>query len=367
MHLGLIDVVEWQTTVDFRTGQPMETKHPLLEVASQVCAAHPYPGDLTMEGARWVTDTALDLHARLRPPFFFLDYASLYLGSLFRPHQAEEESRNLALLFAEVQRFLDATHYVPVIVGLGDLMPLQGYVDTIDLDGLASVAGMNTRCGGIFHPSARDLVRLGSDPGVQRLLHREDFRAQLGGYDEFYRIGPDYYIVAEPGYVFRGVNVGCRPLYRLPKPEAEIPVCTPLNGGTSLTDVAQQVALILVEAVGCQTFPLPYRRLANNHEWYNYTMGPGQYLALTSGLHFVDYPYPPGYRFECFDGSGALYPFTGSFRQLPEATIGQRFHGPSAAVGNRSMMTHIAAGTDIAIECFARGLYNHGVMAVLNV
>jgi hypothetical protein len=93
---------------------------------------------------------------------------------------------------------------------------------------------MNTRCGGIFQPSEGDLARLHSDPGVQRLLSREEFRAQLGGCEEFYSMGPDVYIVAEPGYVFRGVNVGCRTLCRLPKPEAEIRVHTSLNGGTRL-------------------------------------------------------------------------------------------------------------------------------------
>jgi hypothetical protein len=58
---------------------------------------------------------------------------------------------------------------------------------------------------------------------------------------------------------------------------------------------------------------------------------------------------------------------SGIFREIPEHTIGRRFAGRSAAVGSRSMLTHVAAGADISVECFARALYNHGVMAVLDI
>ncbi|MCR4419609.1 MAG: hypothetical protein QHH27_09590 [Clostridia bacterium] len=36
------------------------------------------------------------------------------------------------------------------------------------------------------------------------------------------------------------------------------------------------------------------------------------------------------------------------------------------AVGNRSMFMHVAGGTHLSVECFARMLYNHGVMAVVD-
>jgi hypothetical protein len=376
MQVALIDVVEWQTLVESRTGQPVEIQHPRLDIAAQVCATHPYPGDLTMEGAKWVTDTALDLYARYAPDFFFLDYASLYLQSLFRPEQEKEQGSRVPLLFAEIQRFLDATGFEPVIVGLGDLMPLRGYIETTDLDGLASAAGMNTRSAGLFAPSERDLNRMSQREGVERLVSREDFRAEFGGSEGFYATCPDYLIFARPGYVFRGVNISCRTLYRLPIPEEYIPIHTMSGSGQALTDIPEmvlqglahhKVALILVEAVGCDSFPLTHRPLSNSLHWYRYTMGPGQYLALTSGKHFVEYPYPPGYRLELYDDENAPYPFSGVFREMPDHTTGRRFQGRSAAVGNRSILTHLAAGTDICIECFARGLYSHGVLAMVEV
>jgi hypothetical protein len=375
MEVALIDVVEWQTRVDSRIGQPVEIQHPRLDIAAQVCAAHPYPGDLTMAGATWVTDTALDLCARYAPDFFFLDYASLYLQSLFRPEEKQEQASRVHSLFAEIQRFLDATGFEPVIIGLGGLMPLCGYIETTDLEGLASAAGMNTRFAGLFAPSQRDLSTMARREGVERVVSREDFRAEFGGSAGFYATSPDYFILARPGYVFRGVNISCRTLYRLPVPEDYIPMHA-TGGGHELTDVPgmvlqslahHKVALILVEAVGCDSFPLSCRPLSNSLHWYRYTMCPGQYLALTSGKHFVEYPYPPGYRLELYEDEHAPYPFSGVFREMPDQTIGKRFQGRSAAVGNRSIMTHLAAGTDIAIECFARGLYSHGVLAMVEV
>lgn len=376
MEVGLLDVVEWQTRVDFRTGQPVAVQHPRLDIAAQVCAAHPYPGDMTMDGARWVTDTALDLNARYEPEFFFLDYASMYLQSLFKRKDGSGDKAQVAALFAEIQRFVDATGFEPVIVGLGGLMPLRGRIETIDLDGLASASGMNTRFAGMFAPSPRDLGVMTEREGVERVVSREDFRAEFGGSDAFYATSPDYFVLAQPGYLFRGVNVSCRTLFNVPEPSDEIPLYSAVGTCSTIVDLpamilqsltSRRTALILVEAVGCESFPLPYQRLSNHLHWYRYCMGPGQYLALTSGKHFVDYPYPPGYRLELFENEDTPYPFSGVFQEMPNQTIGRRFGGRSAAVGNRSILTHLAAGTDIAIECFARGLYSHGVLAMVRV
>ena len=373
MHAALIDVGEWQTIVDLRDGRPAEVAHPHLDVAAAVCAAHPYPGDLTPEGLRWVTDTALDLNARYAPDWFFLNYAHAYLHALFRPQAKEAQ---VAAVFREVERFLTATGFEPVVIGLGELMPCQGTIETTDLHGLVSAAGMHTRFAGLFDPSPRDLEVMAARQGVERLVSREALRAEFGGSEEFYAVCPDYLVVAREGYVFRGINVGSRPLHRVPRPEDNLPLYTSLAGAESLTDVPdlvlraladRKVALILVEGVGCETFPWPFRRISNSLHWVRYTMGADQYLALTTGRHFVEYPYPPGYRYELYDGPGAPYPLSGIFREMPEQTIGRRMAGPSAAVGSRSMLTHVAAGADIAVECFARSLYNHGVMAAVEM
>ena len=369
-----MDVGEGQTTVDLASGRPVQVESERLRIASRVCAAHPYPGDLGGEGARWVTDTALDLVERHRPDYMLLDYASLYLPAVFKETADAERSQAKAALFGQIERFLAETDYEPLIIGLGDMIPFRGYVDTTDLDGTATAAGMNTRAAGIFGPSAADLRKLEQRDGVERVNSREQFRAELGGSDDFYQHCADTIVLARDGFVFRGVNTSCHPLHQLPRPEKAIPLHCRQQGCENIAGVApmvlqmlrsSKVVLILVEAVGVDTMPLPFRPINNTLQWYRYSMGPGQYLAITSGRHFVDYPYPPGYRLELFDDESSTYPFSGTFRKMPDQTIGRRFRGRSAAVGNRSILTHLAAGTDIAIECFARGLYNQGVMAVV--
>ena len=152
--------------------------------------------------------------------------------------------------------------------------------------------------------------------------------------------------------------------------------CTASTPAGSLTEIAsavlemargRRVALILVEAVGCDTFPLPFESTDNTHGWCHYAVGDAQYLAVSTGRHFVEFPYPPGYRYELYDDEAKPYPFSGVFRELPADAIGRRFPGRTAAVGARAVMTHATFGADIAMECFVRALYNHGVMATVHV
>ena len=55
MRIGLIDVIDWQTTVDFLDGRPIELEHPLAALAGELLAGHRYPGDLTPGASGWVT------------------------------------------------------------------------------------------------------------------------------------------------------------------------------------------------------------------------------------------------------------------------------------------------------------------------
>jgi hypothetical protein len=375
MMIGLIDVVEWQTAVDFQTGRSIVVNHPLVDMAAEVLRAHPYPGDLTSAGDRWVTDTALDLDARYAPDFMLLIYANLYFPAVFSSLSEEERAAQIARTFGQIERFLEESGFVPVIVGLGDFVPFQGYVYLTDLEGQVVSGGMNPRYAGLNQATARDLERLAERDSITRLLTQNAFRAQFGGCQQFYDRFPEHLAVAEEGYIFRGPSSGARPLYRVPKYDRALPLYTFLGTVKAITDVAgltlqalerERVALILVEGVGCKSFPLSFQPISNMLHWHTYSAGDSQYLALTTGKHFVEHPYPPGYRYYVDDGEDKAYPFSAIFAEMPPDTIGRRFAGRSAAVGGRGILTHAVAGADIAIECFVRALYNHGVMAVLH-
>ena len=105
---------------------------------------------------------------------------------------------------------------------------------------------------------------------------------------------------------------------------------------------------------------------SNKTNWYAYDDTHSQYLAITTGKHFQYHDFPPGYKYFLEDGKDKKYPFSGPFDKLPQDTIGSRLNIKSAAVGSRSILTHLAGGADISIESLARMLYNHGAMAVIN-
>jgi hypothetical protein len=374
--IGLIDVVDWQTAVDFETGRPIEVEHPLVDLAEQVLRTHPYPGDLTGKGAGWVTDVGLDVNARYQPDFMLLIYADLYFPAVFSSLSERERAAQIQETFDEVRRFVESSGFTPVIVGLGDFVPFKDYIFLTDLEGQVVAGGMNPRYAGLNRPTARDLDKVTTRQGMERVIERGAFHDQFGGCERFYARFPEHLLVAEEGYVFRGVGSSARPIYRVSRHERILPLHTTVGQAGSIVDVPglvlaalgrEKVALILVEGVGCETFPLSFNPISNMLHWHFYTTGDSQYLALTTGHHFVEYPYPPGYRYYIDDGEDKPYPFSAIFTEMPAETIGGGVQGKSAAVGSRGILTHAIAGVDVAIECFVRMLYNHGVMAVLKI
>lgn len=375
MKAALIDVKEWQTMLDLRTGETVSPAHPLLTLASEVLRTHPYPGDMAPGGARWVTDVALEMNERYEPQFMLLVYANASFPAAYGSGEAGAAAGQQDV-FAEIERFLACSGFAPVVVGLGDMVPVAGTIDTTPIEGLAIAGGMSVRFAGIDGATPRDLQRMSEHPGVERIIEREAFREQFGGSPAFYRRFPEHLLVAREGYIFRGVGAGGRVRHRVPAYDRQIPLHTALGEVASLVDVADLVlrgltlgktALILVEAVGCRTFPWPFRPISNALHWYTYGGDIAQYLALSTGRHLVEHPYPPAYRYYVDDGESKPYPFSGIVQELPADAIGERFNGRSVAVGSRGMLTHPIAGADVTIECFVRTLYNHGVMAVVDV
>lgn len=379
MRIGLIDVIDWQARVDFKSGRPVNIKHPMLDMAGEVLRKHPYPGDLSAGGvSRWVTDTAQDIQNRYLPDLMVLSYAGIYFSSAFSPPSEAHRTALIRETFDDIQRFLDVSGFKPVIVGLGDMTTQKGFIDTTGLNGLVISGGMSARYAGLYGPTPHDLMSMFNHPEIEHLIDRDTFRAQFGGIPEFYRRFPDYLVAASEGFIFRGVGSSARTIHCVPRFDQFLPLHTSLNtSAPSITDISDlvleglqgggKVALILVEGVGCASFPLQFHPISNTCHWHSYTVGEGQYLTLTSGQHFIERPYPPGCPYYLDNDENQPYPFSGIFNEMPPQTVGQRYTGKSAAVGSRSILTHLAAGTDITIECFARELYNHGVMAMVNL
>ncbi|MFH0731014.1 MAG: hypothetical protein V2B19_32305 [Pseudomonadota bacterium] len=375
MRVVIVDAREWQNQFDLETGEKTHVDGPLIDRVSGVLSRHPYPGDVHGLSNRWVTDTALDLIDQHGPRFVFLSYAQQYFFTRFNAVSADERRSLIAEVFLEVARFVEKSGFTPFILGTGDMVPFKGFIDVSRLDGLAITAHWSGRYAGLHDPSDRDLNHLRGQPHIEAIISKKDWMAiavsPLAAVDRI----PDYLLLSEPGWVFKSVGTPLRSPGWLPAPSFRIPYRTPLGIVEDLTRICSAVeawrneapiALIVLEGIGMADFPGPFAECQNSLDWYYYVPGEAQYLTLCTGAHSL-FSYPAGYKFSKEEEKRQRFPFSGFITALPENTLCDRIHAGSIAVGNRSMFMHTMTGADIAVECFARNLYNQGTMAAIRL
>ena len=374
MSLAIIDAREWQRVFDLRTGAGVEEINPLLKMVMDIQARRPYPGDLDDAGNRWVTDTALDLIAGYDPSFVYLTYARQFFVGRYSVLTESEWAGMVSSVFEEVNRFVARSGFTPVIVGTGGMIPFVDFIDVTRLVGLVLSTHWSARYAGLHDGSRRDLQGLAALPEIERIVPRHEFRSLFGEYPGDDSRIPEYLLVARPGHMFRTVGGAFRKVRRVPAPAYAIPLAAESGVASSITDIRRlvveslrerKIALIVVEGLGMDDFPWPHQRCENGRGWFYYEPGDAQYLTLTTGRHQV-FEYPTGYKYFDEDAEKKEYPLSGYFTSVPADTIASGLGVRSVAVGNRSMLMHMAPGADISIECFARNLFNQGTMAVIH-
>ncbi len=375
MKLGIIDVREWQTTVNLETGYHVEvTPTPLTREISKLLSNNPFPGDLRWESNSWVSTVALQLDHIYQPELMFLSYATTFFQSMFAPREQIAWEKLVSNVKDEVERFINTSGFTPVIVGTGSTTALAGNIDLTQLDGLAISGGMGPLYAGLYDPSSRDLEYLQNNQLIATVIPRSQMEKDWPGNSSFHNHLPDYLLIARPGYVFRGLGSMSRIVHRVSSQDPTIPVKADATVH-NITDIAglvrkmlknNKVALILLEGIGIKDFPWKYSECSNTYGTYTYNGPDEQYHCICTGLHLPGHPYPPGYRYYEDDGENKPWPFSGPYQGISNQTLGADPDIKSAAVGSRSILTHVASGADIVVECFARSLYNYGSMAVLD-
>lgn len=322
-----------------------------------------------------MTDTALDLTAAYHPRFVLLTYARQYFASRLGPMDAAERGLTMAGVFQEIERFIGAAGFTPVIVGRGGLTPLVGTIDLSCLDGIGVSTHWSARYAGLHKASCADLELLRSDPNLDRAVPRDEFLALFGGSPEDAKLLPEYLLVAKRGYAFKALGCSARKPVMIPDADHSIPFFSPLGAPAELTSIrglidsglqaGRRVALIILEGVGCQDFRWSFTTCGNSRDWFCYEPGDAQLLAILSGKHRI-FEHPPGYLFHANLGEQKEYPLSGHFKKVPAGTVGAGFAGRSLAVGNKSMALHMLSGADLCVECFARNHYNQGTLGVIH-
>jgi hypothetical protein len=372
MSLAILDARQWQQTVDLRTGRPVPGLGQRADMVRGVIARHPFPGDRDPRGNAWVSETALDFIEAYDPGFVFLTYARQYYSARYTRLGPGERAAMVEAAFAEADRFARESGYLTVIIGTCGMTEAVASVDLTGLDGLAVAANWSARYAGVYDPSPRDLDFLAGHKDLERVASRQEILTLFGGSPEDGARLPDYMVVAKRGRYFNTTSL--RRLIMIPDAAGTMPVSANLGPVASITDIkaallarlgTSKVAVIYLESVGCEDFQQPFTACQNGLDWYTYEPGGAHYLTLTTGRHAV-FICNGGYRYYQDDNETREYPFSGYFMALPTGTIGQDYPGRSIAVGNRSMFMHVATGCDITCECFARNLYNQGIMSVIH-
>jgi hypothetical protein len=373
--IAVIDVGEWQTSLDFRTGKKLDPipVEPGVQALQKLLRSYPYPGDLSPDSLAWVSNLGLELIHLFEPRFIFLSYATQFFLSTFALSESYNWKEVAHECIEQACNFARVAGFTPVIVGTGSTRPLEGEIDLTYLDGLAIGTGMGVSYAGLYNPSVADLKMLAGDSRVKKIIPQVTIQAEWPCQPDFARRLPDYLLVAQPGFQFRGMGTMSRKIYRISSHDPFIPVLSPrpLDDITGIAPLVREllkterVALIILEGIGSEDFPTEQQLINNQYSWYTYSPGDAQYLAITSGIHLPGQQYPPGNR--CYDEDGAEkpYPFSGIYHSMPEKVIGSDPGLQSVAVGSRSILTHLASGARVCVECFARTLYNYGIMGII--
>lgn len=375
MSIGIIDAREWQRMFDLRTGKKVEEEDPTADMVKGILARHPFPGDVEMATNAWVTDTALELIDQYDPQFAFISHGTPYFTLRYHETSEEERKELIGSVFNEIDRFAKESGFTPVIVGSGGLTPLKGYIDLCHLDGLAVASNWTVSYVGLHQPSRKDLDYIESLPQIERVVEKKELIKLFGGQPEDGKRLPDYFVAAKEGYTFKSAGTTLRKAVKIPAHNFSIPIHTDLGKAEKITDIRsmierhlpqKKIALIVVEGIGEEDFPLSYQRSDNSVGWYHYEQGELQFFAMYMGRHNF-FEYPQGFRYYEDDNESKPYPFSGYFRDIPTDTVGAGMGIKRAAVGSRSMFPHVTTGADICIECFARNLSNQGCMAAINL
>ena len=216
MSLAIIDARQWQNVFDLRSGKKVQDDSPKTRMVRDVLERHPYPGDVDKLSNRWVTDTALDLADRYDPRLVCLLYAHQYFATRHVQSTETERRTMMADVFQEVERFVSASGFVPVVVGTGDTTELVGEINLSRLEGLAISGHWSARYAGLHQASESDLACVKAQPQVERVVSRAEWIALFPGVEHDPARIPEYLALAREGWMFSTTGAPLRKIFMVP-------------------------------------------------------------------------------------------------------------------------------------------------------
>ena len=371
--LAIIDAGKWQDIIDLRSGRSVSAEPQDYLPLRKIVAENPYPGDDSDASIDWVRKTSEDVLDYHDPDFLLQSYTQPLFAEVY--HELDRTSAA-----ARQKRILDDINAVaskygmePVTVFCGGYLPLKGEITQPEgTQGLLESWAWGVSLAAFSQSGEGDEAIIRSMPHIASIKPKKEFFSEhnelSASFKEFF---PDYALMAEPGYAFRGYNTHNGIMYAADICEEYLPVRSAVGKPetilqilplirTALTE-GKKVLLSVIEGYDARVFPQGFTQMANRDEWYCYR-GLDLYMALCTGKHFYEGDIAPVYDRTKPKSQNKDYPMSGFLHGFPKWSIGDIPGKRTAVVSSRSMVTHMIAKADIAIECFNRERTKMGVL-----
>ena len=375
--LGIIDVGEWQSVIDLETAKPVARDKKCLEPLRRLAEKYPYPGDRNMAGIEWVTSAAADVVEHYRPGWLFLGFTQLYFNSMYSLCPTEKRKEIAGAILNNIMGFAREYNFSSLILGSGGLVPLKGYRSISGLKGYLQSSPWSHNLAGIYRSEPGDEEILAREPHISAIIRKSDFVVKYSGASpSFISDFPDYLLISEEGWNFKGICSNNRDLYHIEKYNSTLPLYSEIGTVSHVEGICplmvqalargEKVLLALVEGLDGADFFLPHQDVANCCDWYAYSSY-SLYWTLVTGKPFYLCPYPPIFDMSTRRALPLRYPAsTPHAGIICEDSLGRRAGVPTAAVSSRSMTTHSMVNADLMVECYMRNQANMGVLVAVN-
>ncbi|MCQ2486746.1 MAG: hypothetical protein MJ129_02310 [Clostridia bacterium] len=373
----MIDVNGWQGLFDFVEGDPITGEGAYLELPKEICARHPYPGDLNKAAIPWVTDIALEVSNKYSPDLMVLSYAT---GNLMRVNSklsASEKKELAKYTLSEAYRFAEQSGYEPIVVSTGNMKPIDNVLSLDGIEGYLSVSA-DPYMAGIFGAGEHDYDYVKTIEGIT-CETKESFLDRFNISDAYaVERTPDIVLYSDGKAAF--TNTGGRGT-TLEAMHTDEDFCFAAAEFEDLPDSifdfrpyvdrllrdGHKIAVIIAESIDEEDMPKGSKRMTKIRNGIHYTENVIFYYALLNGVEF--------------NSEGTAYIFHNPFLKRPtkkrypysyiktdkyQSPIGYNRSFKTASVGTRSGILHSATMSDYSFECHCRGLAESGLLVFIN-
>lgn len=210
--LGIIDVREWQAVIDLVTAKSVKRDEEFLQPLQKLAERFPYPGDRDNAGSKWTIEAAEAVVSHYNPGWLFLGFTQPFFSSTYGHYPLEARKSTAKIIFDYILDFAKKHQFYPLILSTGGLIPLKGYIVLPELKGNLQSSAWCHNMAGVYQSEQGDEAVIAQEPHIRSVIKKEDFVKEYKVVNPaFISDFPDYLLIAEDGWHFKGLHPPHRP------------------------------------------------------------------------------------------------------------------------------------------------------------